>query len=118
MKKIFLASFALAAFFGSCKKKTETTTPPTTTTTDSVVTVSGDISANTTWSASKKYVLQGFVYVKSGVTLTIEAGTVIRGDKATKGTLVISRGGKINAVGTADKPIIFTSNLSAGARNQ
>lgn len=118
MKKIFLASFALAAFFGSCKKKTETTTPPTTTTTDSVVTVSGDISANTTWSASKKYVLQGFVYVKSGVTLTIEAGTVIKGDKATKGTLVVTRGGMINAVGTADKPIIFTSSLAAGARNQ
>lgn len=71
-----------------------------------------------TLTADKKYTMKGFVFVKSGVTLTIEPGTVIMGDKASKGTLVITRGAKINANGTADKPIVFTSALPAGARNQ
>jgi len=117
MKKILLASACLAIFFNSCKKK-DNNNNPTPTPTDSVVTLTGDIATNTTWSASKKYVIKGFVYVTEGATLTIEPGTVIRGDKATKGTLVITRGAKINAVGTADKPIVFTSNLAAGARDK
>jgi hypothetical protein len=69
----------------------------------------GYITANKTLSASTEYTLQGFVYVDSLVTLTIPAGTKIFGDKATKGTLIITRGGKINAQGTASNPIIFTS---------
>jgi hypothetical protein len=81
------------------------------------VTLKGDISANQTLSAGKKYILNGFVYVKSGVTLTIEPGTVLLGDKATKGTLVVTRGGKLMAEGTALKPIIFTSSQAAGARS-
>ncbi|GGE99006.1 hypothetical protein [Hymenobacter cavernae] len=80
-------------------------------------TVEGNITANTTWSASNRYLLKGFVYVAEGVTLTIEPGTVIKGDKDTKGTLVIKPGAKIMAMGTAQKPIIFTSNQSKGARN-
>lgn len=68
--------------------------------------------------ASKKYLLKGQVFVNSGVVLTIEPGTVIFGDKATKGTLVISKGGKINAEGTVDKPIVFTSNLAEGIRDR
>lgn len=82
--------------------------------TDSIV---GDISASTTLVASKVYKLKGFVYVKSGVTLTIEAGTIIRGDKASKGTLIVEKGAKINAVGTASKPIVFTSNIAEGSRD-
>lgn len=80
-------------------------------------TLTGNISSNKTLSASKTYCLKGFVYVQSGITLTIEAGTVIRGDKDTKGTLIIKQGGKIEAIGTAAKPIIFTSNKDAGSRN-
>lgn len=81
------------------------------------VTLKGDISANQTLSASKKYILSGFVYVKSGVTLTIEPGTTILGDKASKGSLVVSRGGKLMAEGTAAKPIVFTSSQAPGARS-
>ncbi len=117
MKKILLASACLAIFFGACKKK-DNNNNPTPTPTDSVVTLTGDISTNTTLSASKKYLLKGFVYVTEGATLTIEPGTVIRGDKATKATLIITRGAKISAVGTAEKPIVFTSNLAAGARDK
>lgn len=68
------------------------------------------ITANTTWTADKKYLLKGNIYVQAPAELTIEAGTVIFGDKVTKGSLIVSRGAKIHAVGTATKPIVFTSN--------
>jgi hypothetical protein len=57
------------------------------------------------------------VYVKSGATLTIQPGTIIKGDKATKGTLIVEPGAKIIADGTAQKPIVFTSAQAKGSRN-
>jgi hypothetical protein len=74
------------------------------------VVVSGDITTNTTWTKNNTYLLSGFVYVTDGATLTIEAGTTIKGDKTTKGTLVVTRGGKLIADGTPSAPIVFTSN--------
>ena len=79
-------------------------------------TLEGTISANKTLDASKVYLLKGFVYVTDGVTLTIPAGTVIRGDEGSKASLVVTRGGKIMAEGTASKPIVFTSNKAVGSR--
>jgi hypothetical protein len=87
----------------------ENTNYPTTTTT-----VSTDVTTNTTWSGV--ILLQNKVYVKNNATLTIAPGTIIRGDKNTQGTLIITRGAKINAAGTASNPIIFTSNESVGNR--
>ncbi len=80
------------------------------------VPVSGNITANTTWTKDNIYLLTGFVYVKSGATLTIEAGTLIKGDKPSKGTLIITRTGKISAAGTECEPIVFTSNQPIGDR--
>jgi hypothetical protein len=80
----------------------------------STVSVSGAISANTTWTADKIWILQGKVYVPNGVTLTIEPGTIIKGaegQESLASALIVQRGGKINAAGTADAPIIFTSIL-------
>lgn len=74
------------------------------------VEVKDSISQNTTWTKDKQWLLKGYVYVTSGATLTIEPGTIIRGDKNTKGTLIIERGAKIMAEGTVSEPIIFTSN--------
>jgi hypothetical protein len=74
------------------------------------VVVSGEITSNTTWTSDKTYLLSGFVYVKNGATLTIQPGTTIKGDKATKGTLIVTRGAKINANGNPSQPIVFTSN--------
>jgi hypothetical protein len=58
------------------------------------------------------YKLIGTVYVTNKAVLTIEPGTVIRGDKESCGTLVITKGCKIIAEGTPAEPIVFTSNNS------
>ena len=81
-----------------------------------VTTVTGHITSNTTWTNDKIYRLDGFVYVDSTVTLTIQPGTVIRGVKATKGSLIVTRGGKLIADGTKQLPIVFTSDEAAGTR--
>jgi hypothetical protein len=80
-------------------------------------TVSSDITTNTTWSSGTVVLLQNKIYVTNGATLTIEPGVIIRGDQATGGTLIISRGSKINAQGTQSNPIVFTSDQAAGSRN-
>jgi len=77
----------------------------------------GDITSDMTLTADKVYYLDGWVYVKSGATLTIEAGTIIRGSKANKGALIIEKGAKIMAEGTMEQPIVFTSNQDAGSRS-
>lgn len=102
----------------SCGDSTESsgTTPTPTPTNPTSQTITGSITANQTWTKNTRYILTGFVYVKSGATLTIEPGTIIRGDKATKGSLIIERGAKISAVGTAQEPIVFTSNQPKGQR--
>ncbi|MDF2514952.1 MAG: hypothetical protein K0R59_248 [Sphingobacterium sp.] len=85
-----------------------------------VVTVSGDITSNTTWASGNVYEISGIVTVKSGVTLTIQAGTYIKSTANTvggtaNGVLVIAKGAKINASGTPTNPIVFTSrNLLDG----
>lgn len=62
------------------------------------------------------YLLKGWVYIAEGAELTIEPGTIIKGDKATKGTLIIERGGRLIAQGTATAPIVFTSAQAKGNR--
>ncbi len=63
------------------------------------------------------YTLKGWVYIAAGAELTIEPGTVIKGDKQSKGTLIAERGGKLIAQGTKDAPIVFTSGQAAGQRH-
>ncbi|CAM4152020.1 hypothetical protein SAMN06265348_105106 [Pedobacter westerhofensis] len=118
MKKQLLATaLSLLVFFASCSKSDngdddgEIVNPVT-----GVVEVTGDITTATNWTADKIYLLKGNVFVTNNVTLTIAPGTIIKGDRGTKGTLIITRGAKINATGTAEKPIVFTSNIVAGGR--
>ncbi len=124
---------AVAVALPACKKK-EGCTDPTATNYDpdadkdccceyatppaNVTTLSGSITSNLTLNSSTNYLLSGFVYVEDGATLTIQPGTVIKGDKPTKGTLIIKRGGKLIADGTASQPIVFTSNQPAGSRDR
>lgn len=79
--------------------------------------VEGSTSSDFTFTSDKVWLLQGFVYVEDGATLNIQPGTVIKGDKNSKGTLIIKRGAKINAAGTNAQPIVFTSNQPAGSRD-
>jgi hypothetical protein len=71
---------------------------------------------NKVLSADTVYVLTGLYYVDSTYTLTIPAGTIVKGDTAA--TLVIKRGAKIHARGTEVTPIVFTSRKAAGSRNR
>lgn len=80
-----------------------------------VVTVSTNITIDTTWSSTNNYALSGRVAVEPGVTLTIEPGTAIFG--AVVGSyLVVERDGNIEALGSAVAPIIFTSAANPGSQ--
>ena len=87
---------------------------------DNVVSVSGMITTSTTWTNNNIYVLNQKVIVSSGVVLTIQAGTIIKGTEGTgslASALIVAKGGKLNAVGSAIAPIIFTSindNITIG----
>ncbi len=83
------------------------------------VVVSANITTNTTWTANNTYKLSGQIYVTGNATLTIEAGTVILGDHTAVGAcLLIAKGSKLIANGTASQPIVFTSSNAPGARNK
>ncbi len=81
------------------------------------VVVAGQITQSTTWVATKRYVLSDFVLVREPAVLTIEPGTVILGGDS-RATLFITKGAKINASGTAMRPIVFTSAKKVGNRAQ
>lgn len=113
MKKSLLVVLSAGSlFFASCDGKDPVDPNPS-----NELVLKGDIGTRTL-DANKKYILEGFVYVLDGETLTIPAGTVIVGDKETKGTLIIARGGKIMAEGTANDPIVFTSEEAPGSRRE
>lgn len=76
--------------------------------------VTGDITTNTTWHQDTTYTLKAFVHVANGATLTIMPGTTIKGDE--QSALFILRGARINAVGTPEAPIVFTSSKAVGSR--
>ncbi|MFZ1687154.1 MAG: hypothetical protein WAU70_07020 [Flavobacteriales bacterium] len=126
-----IALCALIATAPACKKKEGCTDPValnydadadnddgscTYATPSNVINLQGSITVNTTLTADKTYLLVGFVYVEAGATLTIDPGTVIMGDKNSKGTLIIKRGARIVATGNSSAPIVFTSSQPAGQR--
>nr|MBC7614102.1 hypothetical protein [Pseudopedobacter sp.] len=82
MKKQALILFAaLSILIASCSKTSTTPNPTPDPGVSNTVEVTADITANTTWSASKIYLLNKIIYVTNGATLTIEAGTLIKGSK-------------------------------------
>jgi hypothetical protein len=82
------------------------------------VEVAGDITADFTLTCDKDYLLTAAVFVKSGVTLTIQKGTTVLGhnSKTQPSVLVVQPGAKIVAAGTPSEPIVFTSALSPAQR--
>jgi len=81
-----------------------------------IIEISGNITTPVTWTEDKIYRLNGFVRVQAGGKLTIEPGTIVIGDRESKGTLIVQMGGQIFADGTAEKPIIMTSERAPGLR--
>lgn len=98
---------------GWCNWTPDSTAYPTANTT-----VTGNITQNTTWTSNNTYLLSGTVYVDSGVILTIQPGTIIRGnDSIANSSLIVKKGGKLIAQGTSTNPIVFTSNKPIGSRS-
>lgn len=76
------------------------------------VNIAANLTSDATWETGKTYVLQSRISVESGATLTIQPGVIIKGEAGTGANataLLIARGAKIMAEGTADQPIIFTT---------
>jgi hypothetical protein len=123
-KTIFTLSIVLGFAFTGCTNDEaapilqDTTNPVNPG--DNIVSVSGMISESTTWTSNNIYVLNQKVVVSSGVILTIQAGTIIKGTEGSgslASALIVAQGGKLNAAGTATEPIIFTSindNIEVG----
>lgn len=81
------------------------------------VTISANVTANTTWTTGNTYEIIAPIYVKNNATLTIQPGVIVRGRVAGAG-LFITRGAKLFAEGTVSNPIVFTSANGVGSRNR
>jgi hypothetical protein len=130
MKKILFAFIGVAALFASSCKKEDVKAyqkPLISGGSSNVDTLIGDITVNTT--VTRTTYLKGLVYVRPGITLTVNAGVTIKGSLETtstpdvvdltnnKGTLIVEQGGRLVAIGTASSPIVWTSERPAGQRN-
>lgn len=110
MKTKFLSIFVLASLFiASCSSDNDSPSVPT----PSAENLAGNLTTNLTLDANISYTLTGALLVKDGVTLTIPAGTTI--EAIAGGTdvyILVERGGKLIADGTAAQPIVFTSSAA------
>ena len=132
MKKLFLSALVLSTLaFTSCIEDDDTPIIIEETTIinnnnagggddAACIVKSGGIAIDETWTADNCYILDRKVVVQDGVTLTIEPGTIIKGRAGTgslSSALIVARGGRIIADGTAAQPIIFTAesdNIAIG----
>lgn len=104
---IYILSVMLFLLNSSCRKSSYNLPNDT-----EIITDNGLGTGTVTWTKNMNIVIEGFVFVNDGQVLTIEPGTIIRfkeGQGAAASALIIARGGKIIANGTADAPIIFTA---------
>jgi len=81
-----------------------------------VIVVTGEIEGTENWTNNFYYVLRGAVFIPDGATLNIQAGTRVIGESGSVGTLIVLRGGRLNAIGTREQPIVFTSDQPIGTR--
>ena len=122
MKNQTLLLFLLSLLINSCLQDDAGSAPIIGGGSNEVCTInkSGFIESDELWEKECIYVLNNKVVVPSGVTLTIEAGTIIKGTSGTgslASALIIAQGGKIIAAGSASEQIVFTStadNITVG----
>ena len=74
-----------------------------------------EISTDTTWTNDTIYRIRHQVFVNSGATLTIEAGTLIQAN-GQNAVIVVEKGGKIMAEGSREAPIVMTCDAAVGQR--
>ncbi|MFO8001865.1 MAG: hypothetical protein R6U46_11520 [Marinilabilia sp.] len=106
----FLLGLGVAVTFTACDDDDDNNVDPEDDNTN--VIVSENITEDTTWEKENIYQLGGRISVEEGATLTIEAGTIIKGEAGTGSNataLLVARGAKLMAEGEEDAPIIFTS---------
>ncbi|MBL7854872.1 MAG: hypothetical protein JNL17_10770 [Cyclobacteriaceae bacterium] len=84
---------------------------------DPIVVLQGNLTTQTL-NKGVPYLIKGQTFIPNGVTVTVQPGAIIKGDKATKGTLIVSPGGTLVANGTAAEPIVFTSSQAIGERDR
>ncbi len=118
MKKLLFVIGVVGVLSSGCRKieadgGTSNNPPPSN---NENTTLIGRITANRTLKADFTYTLSGLVYVTNGAVLTIEPGTKIVGELSQKAALIVTRGAKIIADGTPEKPIVFTSASSTPQR--
>lgn len=116
MKNVLSVLLISIIAFSSCRKIEVDGNGSTTTPTSESTILEGKIAENRTLKANYIYKLRGLVYVTNGATLIIEPGTKIVGENGRNGGLVITKGCKIIADGTASKPIVFTSEAATPQR--
>ena len=117
MKKVFLTAMAFAAMvssvsFTSCSNEEDVPGPGTG---GEKIELNGTVEGIMTLDANNEYILNGTLTVTDGATLEIPAGTKIKAAKGFGNYIIVAQGGKINAKGTADKPIIFTADNEENA---
>ena len=123
MFKHLLVVAALALTLPACVKvnfedEDGTTTPGINTDDPNVSRVlQGSYSRNITLTGGT-YTIKGYVYFTAGYTLSIPKGTILKSDVSQKGAVIIERGARIEALGTAQEPIVFTSGKPAGQRQR
>lgn len=123
MKNSFLKLFGLFAFSAavltSCTKSEDdepTPTQPSSTFVANANDFKGDINDGTvTLNSGLVYKLTGKIQVNNGATLIIPAGTRIEGTSGTSSYIAVAQGGKINVLGTAANPVVFTSGKTVKA---
>lgn len=119
---LILFGILFVVFVIGCSEDAEEIDNVNNTDTSDVVVLSGTMTEDLKLTKDKKYLLRGGVFIGADggktATLTIEPGTIIYGESATKGMLVINRGSKIIAEGTASEPIVFTSDKPVGSRTR
>ncbi|MEK0413037.1 MAG: hypothetical protein RL070_525 [Bacteroidota bacterium] len=115
-KSILLAAAFVALIATSCRKiemdgGTSVIQQPTTPGVQTII-LKGRIDKDTVLREGNNYILSGIVYIVNNATLTVQPGVTVKGDYvgANVAALVITRGAKIIADGTQEKPIVFTSN--------
>ena len=114
---LLLAAFATVSIFGCRKIETDGEIQVVVvnggggSTTGQTIILQGRINADTVLRKQNTYILKGLVYMVGNHTMTVEAGTTVKGSFSGSdvAALIITRGSKLVAIGTASDPIIFTS---------